>query len=307
MKRATLRLHRRESVRTGTSRIMREVIGDAVQAIGRPSPDRDEDVHQVRLAIKRLRAMLHLVGPVADKSLVGMENTRLRRAAGRLSRSRDCKVIGRTLEATRRSIPGKRKRKAIRQVFSALCRQTTDGRESARQQELALAQVAGVLENTRRALEPLQLSSEGWEAIGPGVEKAWREARISMLVATADNRDRDYHEWRKCVKCLYYQLVLLQAVWPGRLRKTCRKLRELGAQLGDYHDLVVAKSYLLKTAENRGRQPIIRRVTAALDHRKDALRPRIKGAGNDLFRKSHKRFIASLAKRWAKWRGPKYR
>ena len=91
-------LCRNESVSAGLRRIVDELITSAIECIRQPSTDREEDLHQVRLAIKRLRAILRLLRPLVSKTFFKRENARLRSAARRLARLRDLAVARRTLE-----------------------------------------------------------------------------------------------------------------------------------------------------------------------------------------------------------------
>jgi len=77
---------RNESVSAGLRRIVDELIKSAIACIKQPSTDREEDLHQVRLAIKRLRAILRLLRPLVSKTFFKRENARLRSAARRLAR-----------------------------------------------------------------------------------------------------------------------------------------------------------------------------------------------------------------------------
>ena len=89
---------RNESVSAGLRRIVDELIKSAIACIKEPSTEREEDLHQVRLAIKRLRAILQLLRPLVSKTFFRRENARLRSAARRLARLRDLAVARRTLE-----------------------------------------------------------------------------------------------------------------------------------------------------------------------------------------------------------------
>ena len=98
VKAAQLVLCRNESVSAGLRRIVDELITSAIACIEERSREREEDLHQVRLAIKKLRAILRLLRPLVSKTFFKRENARLRSAARRLARLRDLAVARRTLE-----------------------------------------------------------------------------------------------------------------------------------------------------------------------------------------------------------------
>src|SRR5262249_3381882 len=97
MKKLDLSLHADESFRAGFLRVADCLIENTVNRIRCPTSDRGEDVHLVRVTIKRLRAMLRLIRPVIGKTAFDRENIRLRTAARRLSVARDADVARQTL------------------------------------------------------------------------------------------------------------------------------------------------------------------------------------------------------------------
>lgn len=90
-------LHADEPLRAGLIRVADALIQNAVDRIRGPTSDHGEDVHLVRVTIKRLRAMLRLIRPVISKTAFDRERARLRKAARRLSFARDSDVARQTL------------------------------------------------------------------------------------------------------------------------------------------------------------------------------------------------------------------
>ena len=86
MKMLDVSLHADEPLRAGLLRVGDTLIQNALDHIRSLAGDQAEDVHLVRVTIKRLRAMLRLIRPVIGKTVFDQENTRLRNAARRLSR-----------------------------------------------------------------------------------------------------------------------------------------------------------------------------------------------------------------------------
>src|SRR5438128_12094450 len=74
-----------ESVRDGLARISGELIQRALTRIECAGRNRAEDLHQVRVTIKRLRALLRLARPVISEAFCDRENRRLKATADRLA------------------------------------------------------------------------------------------------------------------------------------------------------------------------------------------------------------------------------
>src|SRR2546427_12896448 len=97
-----------ESVRDGLARISGELIQRALARIECAGKNRAEDLHQVRVTIKRLRALLRLVRPVISEAFCDRENRRLKDIADRLAFFRDTTVSRQTLATLARSVAANR-------------------------------------------------------------------------------------------------------------------------------------------------------------------------------------------------------
>jgi CHAD domain-containing protein len=110
---------RNESVSADLRRIVDELIKSTVACTKQPSTDREEDLHQVRLAIKILRAILRLLRPLVSNTFFKRENARLRSAARRLARLRDLGVARRTLEQVADKLASHSQDAAVQEVFES--------------------------------------------------------------------------------------------------------------------------------------------------------------------------------------------
>ena len=110
----TLNFRRRETVRAGLVRIADSLIGEAVERIQQPFRNREEDLHQVRVSIKYLRAILRLVQPTLGNAFFKRENARLGSAAKRLAPLRDIAVARSTIRKALKKLAGRKDRDAFR-------------------------------------------------------------------------------------------------------------------------------------------------------------------------------------------------
>lgn len=243
-------LCRNESVSAGLRRIVDELINSALACIKEPSTDREEDLHQVRLAIKRLRAILRLLRPLVSKTFFKRENACLRTAARRLARLRDLAVARRTLEQVTDKLASHSQDAAVQEVFKSFLAQTPASSHYDEDRETALWLAARALAQTRHAIHALPLPDRGWKTIEPGLKKLYRRNRMWMKRALSSDKDEDFHEWRKWVKYYFYLLKMLTPMWPSRPGKTVKHLDCLQDRLGKDHDLAVLKSFLVKNLSN---------------------------------------------------------
>ena len=99
MEKINVALQADEPLRAGLLRVADNLVKSAVERIRNPTSDRVEDLHFVRVTIKRLRAILRLIRPAIKRRAFDRENVRLRTAARGLSISRDSDVARQTLAA----------------------------------------------------------------------------------------------------------------------------------------------------------------------------------------------------------------
>jgi CHAD domain-containing protein len=296
MKKLDVSLHADEPLRTGLLRIADCLIQNAVDRIRCPTSDRGEDVHLVRVTIKRLRAMLRLIRPVVGKTAFDRENNRLRTAARRLSAARDADVARQTL-ATLPSPKG-RERDA---VAIALAGFGKDGEPEADINK-TMSQIELDLEQTRRNLHQLRISEREWKAIEPGLRRAYRQCRKRMERALGQGDDDAFHKWRIRVKNLYYELQLLQSVWPVRLNKMVAGLGQLQDKIGADHDLGVLKRSLCRNPDTFGGTQSVEQVLNSLDARRRKLRRITKPLGRAIFDQRPRIFVRELGQHWNNWR-----
>lgn len=170
--------------------MMLGLIDTALDRIRHPAPDRGEDLHDVRIAIKRLRAILRLIRPVTGKSFFERENACFKKARRRLAFSRDTTIARKTLAALAKSVSSPRLREAFDVVQAGF-----KGRAASQAAiERAMLQVGRDLEQCSHRLERVRISQGGWKAIEPGLRKVYRQARKRMAAAFENGDDLFHHK-----------------------------------------------------------------------------------------------------------------
>ncbi len=296
-------LRRRESVRNGLVRLGRRHAHAALHRIEHPKKaDRTEDIHQVRVQSKRLRALLRLLKPVTDVEAVKRETLRLRDASRLLSGFRDAFVAGETLKRVFEDTAPRRMKDAARLL--GVKHRPPKNKQGL---DLALEQTAKSLRRTAEGFRTLIFSTRGWAALAPGLENSYRRARKEYhrcLDHGAGHLGDSFHAWRKRVKDLGYQLEILENVPTGEIHRLRKEVRRLGALLGDDHD------YLVFAAQVRERElhyldlANFRPVRKRLKRRLKTLRGKEFAIARKLFADKPRLWIARLAETWRLWKNP---
>lgn len=233
------------------ARIGLSCLGHALANLAPAAAGRDpEGVHQLRVALRRLRSVLSLFRPVLGEDDRARLNGELRWLLGELGPARDRDVLeGELLPplvdaeglepelAALRAVLAERRPALAARVEAALA-----GRRAA---ELVLDLLAWLeLERFRAAApEPAQAALDG--PIGPfaaaTLERRWRKARkLGRRFDELDPPGR--HALRIALKKLRYGVDCLGSLWDDEAtRRFAGRLAELQDRLGHLNDVAVAR------------------------------------------------------------------
>jgi CHAD domain-containing protein len=219
----------------------------------------DEDVHQLRVAMRRLRAYLRAARPLLDESWSEPLRDELQELGRTLGRARDLDVLIAHLDA-----------------------------ELAKLDEPGGAALVGELRAEREALQPAlleSLSGPRWHELldrleqeppvreGPGFGKLARAEgrRLRKRDVAADAPDEELHDLRKRVKRARYAAELAGADEVVDLAKDAQDV------LGEHQDAVVAEERLRSLARTKSAIAAGRLVELERERRRRARReyPRV--------------------------------
>jgi len=291
----------------------------------RPAPEREETVHEVRKALKRVRALLRLLRPQLGDGDFERENAALRDCGRQLSGARDAEVMVATLDDLARRHPGKPTRgRGVKQLRAEL---VAERERALGVEDPALR--AAALDELRRARERIAL----WQLPprGAGKKKAARllEDGLRDVYATGRRRRRKarrredletLHALRKSAKDLRYVAETLHEGEPGagrpgtgkaprvaagrdatgrkarrarrRMRRVARRADRLGEMLGEEHDLALLREVVRERFDG-GRRPR-RRLLKLIARRRRRLRRRSLELADGLYRRKPGRFARRL-------------
>jgi CHAD domain-containing protein len=203
-----------------------------------------ELIHEGRLLIKRVRALLWFAHPTLSLAAYARARARLRRAAGLLADQRDLAVMQVTLEQLARKASKARDRAALAQILRSLVRNSAAGEAPEKALRQTLQKAMGIL---RQSVDEIQRGAAGraaWPSPSERLAEAFRATRQAGKKARRTGKDADFHEWRKKAKRLLYQLELTQAGPGRRMARAMKRVGKLQDKLGAHHDGVVVEDRL---------------------------------------------------------------
>lgn len=245
----------KESLATGVERIAREQIGRAQKILQDESLDAATQVHEVRKALKRLRAALRLVR--ADLGEDGQALSALARDVGReLSVFRDRDVVLATFQKLAGDDEVFRDVRSVLLRRQAAERRSVDGAEDLRFDAACRSVARGLALMTAR-LQAMKLVVRP-KTLARAVKKSHSKNCRAMRVAMKSGDAQDLHEWRKQAKHYGYTSRLLGKVWPSLGGPSLKRLEALGDCLGEERDLGLLGAALAEAP------PTVRESKAAL-------------------------------------------
>jgi CHAD domain-containing protein len=298
-KRMPLRFKRKESVPKAVKRLARRRTEKALEAL--QHLEELEAVHRVRKELKQLRALLRLTRAVMARSVYRRCSRELREAARHLAPARDAHVKVRALAQLATHFKHQHAPHPfpqIKELLAADCRRE----QTALSQHHVARQVACSLKEFREHLKSVRLEHSGWRAIEPGLKRAYSAGRRGYCVARKAGAPEDFHEWRKRVKDLFYQIGLLQPIWPEQMAAAEAELDRLGLYLGDAHDLVLlTQPSTLKRLQKCSEQET-ETLRAQIEVRQKGLHHSALLLGARFYREKPPVFCRRLGQYWKRWR-----
>ncbi|MFC0677731.1 CHAD domain-containing protein [Lysobacter korlensis] len=236
----SFRLLESEGLEEGLRRIAAEQLAAAIQS-GAGHDAATKTPHALRKRCKRMRGLLRLVR--GSFGAYHEEQRALRDAARLVAPMRDADAC---IEALDRLVALDEARGSptdIKEIRAWLDSSRAAAGGPAEQQR-AVAQVVGALQQQLERVPDWTLQSDRFDAIAPGLLRTFRTGRDALKRARARPTPGRLHELRKHVKYHRFQLELLRGAWPGPLAAWAREARCLGDILGEHHDYAMLASAL---------------------------------------------------------------
>lgn len=287
------RFRRKETAVNGVRRIIREQVAAIISLLADHGNNVAGRIHEARRHIKRVRSLLCLVCKEADEKAIAHEDKVLRFAAKRLSRSRDAEVCLATFEA----LAGHHKSPANNGIRILLRERSERAHRTAATPSQLLAIATTVRESGHR-LAGISFSADDWQLFSSGLEDAYRDARKLRKLTGKKAGDKEFHDWRKRIKRLFFQLDLIRDFLGKSQRRVVKYLDKLGDVLGEHHDLDLLAACFRDLAAHGIAQDDSRSAEKLASKRRKKLKRKIEKLAKEAFVDGSKRFMAKAREGW---------
>jgi CHAD domain-containing protein len=293
------RLKDHETISDGIKRLIIEQIDKALDGMQSRSGIQDDAIHDTRVCLKKMRAALRLVRSEIDPDIFRQENICYRDAARRLSAVRDTAAMLETIDKLTDRFANQLAPDAFTELRQPLRQSSMARRLEKKKAMLAVAKTLGA---ARRRVEHWPDHANGFSALGQGIKDVYKQGRQSFARAFEQSSVENFHEWRKDVKCLRYQIQILKPIWPVMMEGLADELDTLGEYLSDDHDLALLRQRVLEPAERSGGRTDLEALIALIDQRRGELQREARRLGQRVYLEKPQAFASRLGVYWQAWR-----
>ena len=296
MKGKDLEIKQRESFREGILRLLDELHDESARyALARSR--QHVSVHELRKNIKKIRGILRLLRHEIGRDKYHELNDMYREIAQKVAILRDDTSQIELLESMQKQVDdGKIDRamsKAIRQVERKRKDEFSEFYRRNRHYSVCYDILA-----VKEVVRELDFAGDPDYYILKSLKRIHKRARSAWEISGFLKTDEIYHYWRKQVKYLMYQLMILNIAWPDYFKAYISELNKLSGLLGKLHDLNLFNEHIneeklivLKPHQKKSLLKYIYRKRATL-------KKRIEQVGETLFSESSEAFSMRIYDIW---------
>ena len=244
----------------------------------------EEALHDFRKSVRRARALVSLLRPALGRTAAAGLSGELRAAFQSTGALRDADI----LIATLRSVASDDPSRPI--VERALAQE--QARDGARAAE-ALAAGSRVLRPLPEVLRVTLPRAFSMDDLARGLARSCRRVRATLAQAVEAGTSAAFHEWRKRVKELRYQIELLASTGSAALKRREKALAALAEELGKVTDLIVLQTALVER-QSSGLVPPAPALAEAIRSTIDARARALTQRGVDFFTEAPADFARSV-------------
>ncbi len=214
-----------------------------------------EDLHQFRVAARRLRSDLRTFGSLLDDEWAGHLSDELKWLGGEVGIGRDAQVLAAHLRAQLSKLPEhdvgsvnqflQRLSETTRQASEHVVATLTSDRYVSLLDDLVEAARHPILAADPPGLPDRQARPK----VKALVRAPWRRLNRAVKALSPDAPDAEFHEARILAKRARYAVEAVQPLFGRDARRFARGLGKIQTVLGDHQDTVVAEAWLRETAK----------------------------------------------------------
>ena len=224
-------------------RIITDLIDDSIEHLEHYDHNPDVAVHETRKNMKKIRAALRLVRYAISSKSYRKLNAAFRDISRKFATAREANVNLKTIGELNKEgdVPD-----VVNDVENVLLAQYRRSMKEIGDRSEVIGRAQDKLSNLKSVIDRLSFNQDETVLFYKGLKKVYKQGKKALSDAKRSPDGEHMHEWRKRVKYLWYHLRLLKNIWPTTMKGTIKSLDKLSDDLGEEHDLVDLKQFLLE-------------------------------------------------------------
>jgi CHAD domain-containing protein len=236
-----------ESISGNIRRILLDQIAYIRRHAGKKQKDIHRSIHEIRKSIKRIRAVLRMVRDEIGYSSYYRENVFYRDLSRKLSEIRNYEVLSDSIHNLQADLSNTIPAAAFKPLEMELNKQREEISGDLIRLTQLLKEISGEMDDAKERIHDFMMEHDDFRALEGGIIRIYRQGRRYLHDIREDPDPTRLHDMRKRMKYFWYQVDLLQPIFPGPMKAYARTLETITESLGVYHDLVVLQEFLSET------------------------------------------------------------
>jgi CHAD domain-containing protein len=229
----------------------------------------DEAVHDIRVLMKRSRAVIRLLSNHLDDESCLREYTAYREAGRILGTWRDHSIHRKTLKYFRKENPDIFSALDENEKIKELLKKYEPPAEVPSEVKADIEKINDILSKSAFRMRFYTLDKLNPQILLKELEKSYKTAADCYLRCRNNSKPALIHELRKKSKDFLYQLYFFRPLNPEVVKSLEKKLETLTQNLGKYNDLTHLIEALEYKFDNPGNSPELNELSVIIRNRQD--------------------------------------
>jgi CHAD domain-containing protein len=193
-------------------------------------------IHEIRKAFKVIRAILRMVRDSVGYSVYFRENVFFRDLSRHLSDARDNEVLLQRAKIVQLNMPPGLKDAGSERMINELDTVRDRSLQEIVKGENLIKLMSDELNQSTLRIKNLHINNEGFGVIESGILRTYNQALKYLNKTTEEPGETNIHEFRKRVKYLWYQIMILKPLYSRMLKAVIKSLESISEDFGLHRD-----------------------------------------------------------------------
>lgn len=245
-------------------------------------PD-EKGVHDVRVLMKKSRAVLRLTAPQLDIEFTEREIKSLREVGRKMSSLRESVILRKTLKEIKKRHPALFLNLEGNEKMDQMLKKTDIHKIISDESELIIEHVREILNKSGFRIRFEPMTGLDPQLLLKELEMTYNRVVHNYLICRNGPKSSALHEFRKSSKDLLYQLWFFRPLNPVTIKALEKKLDALTQNLGRYNNLAQLIKGIGYSYEYTANQPAMDELAIILREEQDRYLSRVWPAAHKLF------------------------